>query len=418
MSEIIRVIGSPDEISVLATELRETVSATEITTSAVLDGFEAWAAALGERETADIPGVQFLRMWLRRGTLEPIIARELGRSALCEGWMEDGRARLKAYPLGVVGHWPAGNIEIQPVLSMTCALLGGNASLVRVPGGLNDPTRLIMGKLEQSDSTRVLTGRVCMLVFDHARRDLQEAMARSVDGAMIWGGEEAVLQVRGLPFPHWARLAIFGPRISVAAMDADSWSNTQEQESWCRRIARDVWQFDQQACSSPQVLFLEKKASHSSREFVQSLRKAFESENRLHPRQTIHAALTTAICQARASWLLDNVANSAVFTQGPDWTILLGGGSEIPKPTQGKTLTVMEVDDLFDPIEKLDGNVQTLGLAMANPAREAKLASVAARRGVDRIVKLGRMHVFAPPWDGVDLIRPLVRVVRHVPSVE
>ena len=418
MSEIIRVIGLPDEISVLATELRETVSATEITTNAVLDGFEAWAAALGERETADIPGVHFLRIWLRRGTLEPIIARELGGSALCEGWLEDGRARLKAYPLGVVGHWPAGNIEIQPVLSMTCALLGGNASLVRVPAGLNDPTRLIMGKLEQSDSTRVLTGRVCMLVFDHARRDLQEAMARSVDGAMIWGGEEAVLQVRGLPFPHWARLVIFGPRISVAAMDADSWSNTQGQESWCRRIARDVWQFDQQACSSPQVLFLEKKANYSSREFVQSLRKAFESEDRLHPRQTIHAALTTAICQARASWLLDNVANSAVFTQGPDWTILLGSGSEIPKPTQGKTLAVMEVDDLFDPIEKLDGNVQTLGLAMANPAREAKLASVAARRGVDRIVKLGRMHVFAPPWDGVDLIRPLVRVVRHVPSVE
>jgi hypothetical protein len=95
----------------------------------------------------------------------------------------------------------------------------------------------------------------------------------------------------------------------------------------------------------------------------------------------------------------------------------LGSGSEIPKPTQGKTLTVLEVDDLFDPIEKLDGNVQTLGLAMSNPAREAKLASVAARRGVDRIVKLGRMHVFAPPWDGVDLIRPMVRVVRHVPSV-
>ena len=37
-------------------------------------------------------------------------------------------------------------------------------------------------------------------------------------------------------------------------------------------------------------------------------------------------------------------------------------------------------------------------------AREETLASLAARRGVDRIVKLGRMHVFAPPWDGVDLI--------------
>ena len=164
---------------------------------------------------------------------------------------------------------------------------------------------------------------------------------------MIWGGEEAVLQVRSLPFPHWARLAVFGPRISVAAMDRDSWSNPQQRKSWCKRIARDVWQFDQQACSSPQTLFLEKKPGHSTWEFVQALREAFESENRLHPRENIHASLTTAICQARASWLLDNVANRAAFPQSPDWTILLGSGSEIPRPTQGKTLTVLEVDDLW-----------------------------------------------------------------------
>jgi len=233
---------------------------------------------------------------------------------------------------------------------------------------------------------------------------------------MVWGGEEAVLQVRSLPFPHWARLVVFGPRISVAAMDADSWCNTQERESWCRRIARDVWQFDQQACSSPQVLFLEKKAGHPCDEFVQSLKAAFEVENHLHPRQTIPAALTTAICQARASWLLDDVAHRGIFSAGPDWTLLLGSGSEIPKPTQGKTLTILEVDDLLDPLDKLDGNVQTLGLAMADPEREAMLASRAASRGVDRIVKLGRMHVFAPPWDGVDLIRSMVRVVRHVRS--
>jgi hypothetical protein len=417
MSELIRDIDRPEEISVVGMELRESVSATEITSNMVLEVFEAWAAALGESETVDIPGVQFLRMWLRRGTLEPIIARELGRRALDGTWMEDGRARLKAFPLGVVGHWPAGNIEIQPVLSMTCALLGGNACLVRVPSRLDDLTRRLIGKLDQSDGKGVLTGRVRMLVFDHARRDLQEAMARAVDGAMVWGGAEAVLQVRSLPFPHWARLAVFGPRISVAAMDADSWCNMQERESWCRRIARDVWQFDQQSCSSPQVLFLEKKAGHSCDEFVQTLKTAFESENHFHPRRTIHAGLTTAICQARASWLLDDVAHRAIFPPGPDWTLLLGSGAEIPKPTQGKTLTVLEVDDLLHPLEKLDGNVQTLGMAIADAEREAKLASVAARRGVDRIVKLGRMHVFAPPWDGVDLIRPMVRVVRHVPSI-
>ena len=101
-------------------------------------------------------------MWLRRGTLEPIIARELGANGLHGGWTEYGRAKCKAFPLGVVGHWPAGNVEIQPLLSMTCALLGGNAALVRIPSGLVDLTRRLMEKLVQSDPGEILTRRIFM----------------------------------------------------------------------------------------------------------------------------------------------------------------------------------------------------------------------------------------------------------------
>jgi hypothetical protein len=73
---------------------------------------------------------------------------------------------------------------------------------------------------------------------------------------------------------------------------------------------------------------------------------------------------------------------------------------------------------LYEPISKLDGNVQTLGLGIADPEKENKLTLLAGKKGVDRIVKLGRMHVFVPPWDGMDLIRPMVRMVRHVSSSE
>jgi hypothetical protein len=201
-------------------------------------------------------------------------------------------------------------------------------------------------------------------------------------------------------------------------MDAGAWANPEEQKSWCVRMARDVWQFDQQACSSPQVLFLERGAGQSTAQFLSLLQRAFETENRAHPRPTIPAALTSEICQARVSWLLNDTAHHAVFPMGPDWTLLMGAGSDIPQPTQGKTLTVLEVDDLRDVVSKFDGNVQTLGLGMADTEKEKELALLAGKKGVDRIVKLGRMHVFVPPWDGVDLIRPMVRMVRHVCSAD
>jgi hypothetical protein len=79
---------------------------------------------------------------------------------------------------------------------------------------------------------------------------------------------------------------------------------------------------------------------------------------------------------------------------------------------------VLLVNDLSEVIAKFDGTVQTLGLAVKSGEREEKLAEAAGRKGVDRVVKLGRMHLFTSPWDGVDLIRPMVRLVRHVPSQE
>jgi hypothetical protein len=418
MGSLIQQVHSPTEISAAAAALRHIASSQEISPSEVITVFDSWAKQLDDPELDLLPGIPFLRMWLRRGTLEPIIARELGSGALDGGWTESGRARCKAFPLGVVGHWPAGNVEIQPILSMTCALLGGNAALVRVPSDLFDLTRCLMERLVQSDSGQRLTPRIFMAGFEHGRHDLHEAMAQTVDGAMIWGGKEAVLRTRALPFPHWARIVVFGPRISVAAMDAGAWGNPDERPSWCRRLARDVWQFDQQACSSPQVLFLEKATGQSTAEFLPFLQRAFEAENQAHPRRAAPARLTSSISLARASWLLKDTTRHAVFPIEPDWTLLLGSGPDLPEIIQGKTLIVLEVDDLLEVISKWDGNVQTLGLGMADADKEKRVALLAGKRGVDRIVKLGRMHVFVPPWDGVDLIRPMVRMVRHVCSAD
>jgi hypothetical protein len=164
------------------------------------------------------------------------------------------------------------------------------------------------------------------------------------------------------------------------------------------------------------VLFLERCANGSVDEFLEVLTAAFRTENRAHPRREIEPSLSSAICLSRASWLLGEVTRRAVFPHGPDWTILVGTGSQIPVPTQGRTLSVLLVDSLLEPIEKFDGMVQTLGLAISDNAKEAELARAAGRHGVDRVVKLGRMHVFGSPWDGMDMIRPMVRLVRHIPS--
>ena len=95
---------------------------------------------------------------------------------------------------------------------MTCALLGGNAALVRAPRDLHELTQILVEKLVESDPGEILTRRIFLAAFEHGRRDLHEAMAQAVDGAMIWGGREAVLQVRSLPFSTLGSLGGLRPK--------------------------------------------------------------------------------------------------------------------------------------------------------------------------------------------------------------
>jgi len=407
-------VERPEQIAEASARLRVELHSRAVSTSQLLDIFDRWSKGILESEARHVPGAVFLSLWLRRNTLEPLLTRELGQ--LDGTWGTEEKTQFQSFPIGVVGHWPAGNVEVLPFLSLTCSLLGGNAGLVRVPSGLVEITQALAKPLETADPEGIVASRTELFTFPHTELPLQNAMASSVDGAMIWGGQEAVLTVRSLPFPHWARIQVFGPRISIAMIDRSAWSDEGMRKKWCTRLARDVWQFDQQACSSPQVLFAERGDTTDVAQLCEDLAEAFAEESRIHARASIEPYLTSRIVQARASCLLEDARNRAWFPETPDWTLLLQHRSEIPLPTQGKTLTVIPVPDLADAIALLDGNVQTLGLAMGDPSQERLVAERAARLGVDRIVRMGTMHVFDSPWDGTELIRPLTRRVRYSPS--
>ncbi len=78
MSELIQRIASAEEITGAAQRLRKTALEKDLSPKAVLEVFEQWAAALDAPGVREIPGVAFLRLWLRRGTLEPSFAARVG----------------------------------------------------------------------------------------------------------------------------------------------------------------------------------------------------------------------------------------------------------------------------------------------------------------------------------------------------
>lgn len=394
------------------------------TLDTILLGLESWGQALGAELGQDV-GLPFLKTWWRAPQLRSLLRNEFGEGNILGPLdFRDAIEERSWGPIGTVLHWPAANVPIQPFLSATSGLLAGNRNIVRVPSAL---TGFVQAALAAAPvAANSVLERLLFVTFAHDRQDLASLCAARSDGAMIWGGEEAVASVRGLPFPHWARLQVFGPRISVAMvlLDEHTLGQSAELQRLCRRIARETWQFDQQACSSPLALFLQvtncAAAAAGSRMcaeqgFVRALAQAFDEEERAHPRHVLDARTSVDIAVSRASWLLDDQGGEALFPSGPAWSILYGGEVDrVPEPAQGKTLHVVSSKNLETVAFRLDSSTQTVGIWIQDASIEARVARLALSRGVDRVVRLGLMHVFNTPWDGHELVRSLCRNVHFI----
>lgn len=390
------------------------------TLDTIIAGLADWAQALGP-ELGGEAGLPFLKTWWRAPQLRSVLRHEFGADAQ-QGPL-DGTPVLSERGWAAVGtvlHWPAANVPIQPLLSLTSGLLSGNRNIVRVPAGL---VPLMRKMLECAPPGMMdVFERVLFLAFPSDRLDLADVCAGHSDAAMVWGGREAVTQVRGLSFPHWARIQVFGPRTSAALVLLDAHLMTQagELKKLCRRIARETWQFDQEACSSPLALYVQVVASIPAADeaedvFLQMLAQAFDEEQRAHPRHELSARTSVDIAKARADWLLEDQQARVIASEGPAWSILHGGRmNREPKLFQGKTLNVVSTDDLEAIAARMDSSVQTLGLWIRDHDLEQRVARTAQLQGVDRVVRLGMMHVFNTPWDGHDLVRPLCRRVHFI----
>lgn len=414
--KIVNEVKTKEEIADILATLRAKPTDRRLTSRELLDLIAYWGEELGSQLT--IPGFPFIKMWLRKANLESILKRELGINYLDEGWNNHSGISYGFAPLGLVGHWTAANVPIQPALSLSCALLSGNSSVVRVPKSLIEVTELIAKPILTDKKLEKLKEKTAFIYFPSDNHGLHQAMAEEVDSAYIWGGLESVSYVRSLPFSHWTRINVFGPRTSLAVIDKGVLAEKEPLSKWCQRLSRDLWQFDQQACSSPHWLFVECKNDVILNNFLGEMKTALERENQEHPWQHLPADLSSSVWEARTKWLTKNENTRAEFPLNLGWTILVGEEKDLEPAHFARVLQIIRVDSLTQVLNHVDRNTQVVGVGFSDRQKESDFAKEVINRGAERVSKLGQMHVFGSPWDGQDLVRPLMRKVMWQQSSE
>ncbi|KNB50854.1 acyl-CoA reductase [Streptomyces caatingaensis] len=351
--------------------------------------------------------------FLSRDGLERKLAVELGgtdpeslrrtdfRAPVFESWA----------PVGLLAHVTAGNDPIVGVFSAVEGLLAGNVNVLKTSGGGSLFTHLLLEALGEQDPDGTIASRLVVLRFSSSRTDWLRLLCAPADAVAVWGGEEAVAGVSE-HVPAGCRLITWGHRISFAYLTAGAWADEEVLDG----VADSVCRLEQQACSSPQVVYLDTADRAELAAFAERLGAALDRRGGRFPaaRPDVpeQAEITTTLLVARSE---EHLGLTRTY-ESPDgaWRVLVDHRSALRASPLYRTVWVKPLprEQLTAVLRPMRRYLQTAGLAAARTDVPV-LAERLFTAGVLRVTPVGSMLDSYPgePHDG---LYPLQRYSRRV----
>jgi hypothetical protein len=353
-----------------------------------------------------------LALALNRRVLEAELQRELGRADLLDAWQTDelGAGHVKGFPLGVVAQVLAGNVFLNGVIGLAQCLLTRNAALLKLSRDESGFTALFVRSLREADDGGPLARAVTVCAWSSSQEEMNQVVRQEADAVVVWGGAAAVAaypadKCRG-------RVIHYGPRLGVGfVLDGVELNDALPALAW------DVAVWEQRACSSPRLLFVEDHDGSGAlpREVARGLSQALGAcTTQLTPQPLTLDARAEILSIRELAWW-SNGAQVFARPQSMDHTILLLRGLPPDVPVGYRTVLVIpfagvaQITNMLQPYRDV---LQTAVLAApAECYPEAVAALVGA--GVTRIAAAGSASArfLGLPHEGEFALRRLVRLV-------
>ncbi len=372
------------------------------------------APQVGFSEEMVHQGLDALVNLLNRDSLARKMREELGSKRALSRWqwrqLIEGYTR--AQPLGLVGHISPGNVFVGGADSIVHGLLTQNINFIKLASG--DPVfpRLFVQSLEEADRLGELRGAVSLLDFRGQDRAVGKAFAQGLDGLVIWGGAEAIKQWRDWA-PVGCRLVEYGPRFSFGLI-TEAGLHDHSLTDLATAIAADASLWEQRACGSPQVFFIQRGAL--SQDLLHSIEHALNLVEEELPQSTLTFDDKMDIGEARQLASFQASQQEAQVFFGPaNWTVITREWNVPGMLPLNRTVVLIPYDELEEVagwVSPYEAQFQSLGVWAA--AYEWKdLASFWANRKVTRLVSLGSMGsaTVGAPHDGTYQLQELVKWV-------
>jgi len=361
---------------------------------------ELSARLLADRRIVEQPALAYFAHWARRGALRDLAAR-FGATM---------PAGTIAAPRGLAIHFPPRNVETIMLFSWVLSYLAGNTNVVRLPSergtGVRKAIDLLVAALREAGGDDLL------IQYPSDGVEVGRALSRSSDVRLVWGGDGKVRAFESLPLRNGGKSIWFGDRYSYAVISGQALleANAAAISELARKLAVDIFTFDQMGCSSPHKIYVTGSVeAHGGAvaALMSAVGSAAQRRGAEIPPSHTMVKMTEALALAgrEPGAMVPRLSGeliTVVFPHLRHTEDRVGGGFIVVE-------FIMDVSALLGRVRSAHQTLTYYGLPKTELSEFARSASLA---GLSRIVPVGQALSFDAIWDGYDLLRELTRTIR------
>lgn len=355
-------------------------------------------------EIKQFPDITALAFWLRKTHLVQ----------LQQNFNDLQTENKLLHPRGLAFHIPPSNVDTMFFYSWVLSLLVGNANIVRIPSQQTASVRFLLDVVTKAlDNTRfnAIKQLTYFISYGH-EEEITALISQRAQARIIWGSNKTVEYLRKIPLSPNAKEIVFPDRYSFATIDAQTYlhSSSTKQSELIQSFYSDLTWFDQNACSSPRMIFwvgLSSNCKKASDDFYEKLHTLIQQRQ---------YKIATNAALVKKTFLYHQALSfpkATIKTFSNELTII-ELEQAVPQCREHCGLGLLyhvNVNNLLEIVPFITQQDQTMTHFGCSQESLFVFLDLIQGKGITRIVPIGDALLFDHVWDGYNLLLELSRFV-------
>lgn len=313
--------------------------------------------------------------------------------------------------LGLLFHITPSNIPTNFAYSLIFGLLSGNKNIVKVPSKIFPQIDIICNAIKIVLKKFNSLENFIKIVRYSEDEDFTKKISLVCDGRLIWGGNNTINKIRQYPTKEISRDLSFADRNSFCIINSNSLIKIGKKKlnEIALKFYNDTFLVDQNACSSPHVIFwMGKNNLEIRKKFWKTFNKIVDSKYKLD-----HSAIFYKQDRLFSDFITKNNIKNFKNYGNSIYCVELNQKKIDPSKLISRWgyFYEVEVTKLKDLSKFSNVFTQTLTYFGFEKKEFDKLIKRKNFDGIDRIVPIGQALDISLNWDGYDIINILSKVI-------